>query len=144
MALPVGRRIAIDLGLARNGIAISDKEGIFATPVGSFSDAALLLSLKEIAAENEILCIYIGLPKHLSGHEGGSANIARDKAKIIAKAAIAPVRLVDERLSTKSAERETEAVKRFGIDAVAACQILEFALQGEKTKGDLFGEAIDV
>ena len=140
MSLPVGRRIAIDLGLTRNGIAISDREGIFATPLGSYSDEELLLTLKELAAEDDVLCIYVGLPKHLSGNEGSSAVFAREKAKIIAELDIAPVYLVDERLSTKSAERETEAVKRFGIDAVAAGQILEFALQGEKSKGNLFGE----
>lgn len=143
MSLPVGRRVAIDLGVARSGIAISDKEGLFANPVGSFSDETLLSALNELAGEDGIVCIYIGLPKHLSGNEGSSAAFAREKAKIIAAAKIAQVRLVDERLSTKSAERETELVKRFGIDAVAAREILEFSLQGERSRGEFFGEKID-
>lgn len=143
MSLPAGRRIGIDFGLARNGIAISDREGILATPVGSYPDSSLIEVLNEMSREDEIVCIYIGLPKHLSGIEGSSATHAREKAEAILKARIAPVRLVDERLTTKSAERESEEVKRFGIDAVSARLILEFALQGERSIGEFFGEEID-
>lgn len=144
MSLPIGRRVAVDLGPTRSGLAISDREGILAVPVGSFPDEILLQTLSEMALDDVIVQIYIGLPRHLSGSEGVSANMARAKAETIAKARIAPVRLVDERLTTKSAARDIEEVRRFGIDAVAAREILEFALQGERSSGEFFGEEIDV
>ena len=61
----------------------------------------------------------------------------------MAQLRIAPVHLVDERLSTKSASAATELVDRFGIDAVAAAMILELALAGEKASGKRFGELVN-
>ena len=143
MSLPSGRRLAIDYGQVRSGIAISDLLGLFASPLESVSTAALSQRLKDLAGEFEIQTIYIGMPSHLSGNEGASAGLVRTFAISLKHLAIAPVFLVDERLSTKSANQSKELVEKFGIDAVAAAEILNFALAGERNSGKQFGEEVN-
>jgi len=105
--------------------------------------STLLDRLLEIGSEYEISAIYLGLPAHLSGAEGESARLVREMARKIADIKVAPVYLVDERLSTKSAFQAKELVERFGVDAVAAAEILELSLSGERNSGKRFGEAMN-
>jgi putative Holliday junction resolvase len=143
MSLPSGRRLAIDYGQVRSGIALSDINGLIATPLETILSSTLLDRLREIGSEYEISAIYLGLPAHLSGVEGESARLVREMARKIADIKIAPVYLVDERLSTKSAINAKELVERFGVDAVAAAEILELSLSGERNSGKRFGEAMN-
>ncbi len=142
MNLPSGSRIAIDFGIERVGIASSDAIGMIASPVGSYSRDEVFLKLKDLASEHNIVAIYLGLPKHLKGFEGEIAELARGFAYQIQELDIAPIFLVDERLTSSSAQLKKELVGKFGIDAVAAQEILEFALNGERLSGRFFGEAI--
>lgn len=143
MSLPSGRRLAIDYGQVRSGIALSDSNGLIATPLETILSSTLLDRLLEIGSEYEISAIYLGLPAHLSGAEGESARLVREMARKIADIKVAPVYLVDERLSTKSAIHAKELVERFGVDAVAAAEILELSLSGERNSGKRFGEAVN-
>jgi putative Holliday junction resolvase len=143
MSLPSGRRLAIDYGQVRSGIALSDINGLIATPLETILSSTLLDRLLEIGSEYEISAIYLGLPAHLSGAEGESARLVREMARKIADIKVAPVYLVDERLSTKSAIHAKELVERFGVDAVAAAEILELSLSGERNSGKRFGEAVN-
>ena len=143
MSLPNGRRVAIDFGQVRCGIASSDDLGLLPSPLETVATEKIMERIKELSDEQSILTIYIGLPAHLSGAEGSSAQLTREFASKLAQLRIAPVHLVDERLSTKSASAATELVDRFGIDAVAAAMILELALAGEKASGKRFGELVN-
>ncbi|MBU3715693.1 MAG: Holliday junction resolvase RuvX [Candidatus Nanopelagicaceae bacterium] len=143
MNLKTGHRIAIDYGDKWIGIAISDETGLIASPVGTIAAANLHEELLNLAHENSISTIYVGLPMHLSGEEGQSAARARSLAELIAKLNIAPVRLVDERLSTTSASNDKSLIAKFGIDALAAVEILKFALDGERALGRPFGSSLD-
>lgn len=143
MSLPSGRRIAVDVGTVRNGLAISDAIGLTANPVGSFTELGLLEKIREISNEEALGAIYIGLPLHLSGIEGESARLARALARQVAALGVAEVYFVDERLTSKSAESTARAVRDFDIDAFAAAEILSFALQGEKKLGTRFGSKWD-
>ena len=93
---------------------------------------------------SEFKVIYIGLPKHLSGAEGESAKAARELAANLAKMFKIPISLVDERLTTRSASVDSEAVRKYGIDAVAAKEILELALAGEKSSKKIFGDVLKI
>ena len=141
--LSAGHRLAIDYGDKWIGIAISDSSGLIASPVGTFLAEELKSELEKIAATNPISTIYLGFPIHLSGSEGRSAEKVRHFAEKIREMGIAPVRLVDERFSTSSAAHDKESVKRFGIDAVAAVEILKFALDGERLQQQPFGRSLD-
>jgi len=89
----------------------------------------------------EAVEIVVGLPLSLSGGETPSTVDARDFALLIALAAETPVRLVDERLSTVSAQRAVRASGRNTknsrpiIDQVAAVIILQHALDFERSGG---------
>lgn len=143
MTLTAGHRIAIDYGEKWIGIAISDSSGLIASPVGTFAATDLQDELAKLADQKSISTIYVGLPIHLSGGEGQSAIHARALASRLSQLNIAPVRLVDERLSTSSASGDKSLIAKFGIDALAAVEILKFALEGERSQNRPFGSSLD-
>ena len=143
MTLETGHRIAIDYGEKWIGIAISDSSGLIASPVGSFAVTDLQEELSKLVEQKKISTIYVGLPIHLSGGEVESAVHAKALARLISQLNIAPVRLVDERLSTSSASGDKSLIAKFGIDALAAVEILKFALEGERSQNRPFGSSLD-
>ncbi|GAB4002390.1 hypothetical protein GCM10029992_40450 [Glycomyces albus] len=73
-----GRRLGIDLGKARIGVATCDPDGILASPVatvrrdmrtGGEEIPRDIRELAEIASEYEVVEIVVGLPVTLSGEE---------------------------------------------------------------------------
>lgn len=143
MALPVGRRIALDVGSVRIGVAVSDPNGHFSSPRNAIAPAELVESLREIITE--VAVIYVGMPKHLSGTEGASAGMAREVASQLKREFNLPVHLVDERLTTKSAQerkRHEPGLRKVELDSIAALELLEFALRGEESSGQVFGEQL--
>jgi putative Holliday junction resolvase len=143
--LPSGRRLAIDYGAVRVGTAISDASGIIASPLQTFNFQDALRQISNAVNEYEVSVVYIGLPLHLSGAESNSSSNAREFATQLKElvAAHTQLRLLDERLSTKSAIEKSMLgkgkVDRKLIDQLAAVEILEHALQIEKSSQRLAG-----
>ncbi|MHA6764566.1 Holliday junction resolvase RuvX [Streptacidiphilus sp. PAMC 29251] len=151
-----GRRIGVDVGDARIGVASSDPDGMLATPVetvpaGRRSQARLV----ELVEEYQAVEVVVGLPRSLNGGEGPAAAKVRLyagelAARLAAGPAPVPVRLVDERMSTVSATQGLRAsgVKakkgRSVIDQAAAVVILQSALEREKSTGFPAGQAVEV
>lgn len=143
MVLPVGRRIALDIGTVRVGVAITDMSGRFTSPRMAVAPNEIVATLREFG--DEIAIIYVGMPKHLSGSEGASAHLAREIANNLKKEFEFPIHLVDERLTTKSAQerkRREPGLQNVDIDSIAALELLDFAIRGEESTGRVFGEAI--
>lgn len=141
MALPYGRRIAIDPGSVRIGLAATDATGMIPAPRGAVAPEQLLTLLREFAADSAV--IYLGMPKHLSGQEGTGAAKARELARLLQNEFNIPIYFVDERLTSKSAaeiKRSNPEFANLEIDALAALELLRFALQGEAQLDRLFGE----
>ena len=134
-----GRRIAFDYGQRRIGVAVSDPDGILATPL-EFLEAKhpkLDRLLSDLIAEYQPRTIYLGLPRQLSGVEGSSAKMVRSFAAELAKITDTPILFIDERLSTVDAQAKLKAAgknakesKRL-IDSMAAVTILERGLANE-------------
>lgn len=149
-----GRRIAVDVGEARIGVASCDPDGILATPVETVPGRDVLAALRRIAAivaEYEPIEVVVGLPRSLNGTEGPAAAKVRAFAQSVAKIITpVPVRLVDERMTTITAAQGLRAsgVKakkgRSVIDQVAAVIILQTALETERVSGRPPGESIEV
>ncbi len=104
-----------------------------------------------LVKERQIVEIVVGLPKHLSGVEGQSAEKTREFANILAgKLPEVRVCLVDERRSTLAAKdilRQQgigEREQRPLVDSVAAQVILEHALESERVSGLPPGEEVSV
>lgn len=150
--LPRGRRLGVDVGQARVGVAVSDPDGLLATPVETIvrrdhNDGGLM-KLSQLSREYDVQVVYIGLPKHLSGAEGEATSAVRSFARNFnALVNDIELRLVDERLTTVSAHRALreagKSTKRHRpvIDQQAAVEILQTALDLEKVRGSRVGEA---
>jgi putative Holliday junction resolvase len=141
----VSRRLAIDVGSARIGVAVS--EGTLALPLESISASENpALRVAEIANQKQAEVIYVGLPLNLRGEFTASTQKAVEFAQLLAGQGLT-VRMIDERLTTKSAQQMLHSsgkkVKesREYIDAQAAALILDFALNSER--GNLAGVALD-
>ncbi|MFE2599209.1 Holliday junction resolvase RuvX [Streptomyces sp. NPDC057617] len=149
-----GRRVAVDVGDARIGVASCDPDGILATPVETVPGRdvpAAHRRLRQIVEEYEPVEVLVGLPRSLSGGEGPAAAKVRLFAQELARGiAPLPVRLVDERMSTVTAGQGLRAsgVKskkgRSVIDQVAAVVILQSALEAERVSGEPPGEGVEV
>ena len=146
----VGVRLGVDVGDARIGVAASDPSGLLATPVETVAagDGAIA-RLCALTHEHEAVEVVVGLPRSLSGGLGPAARKVRAYAVELASAvAPVPVRLVDERLSTVTADQTLRTQgkrgkdKRAVIDQAAAVVILQTALDTERTSGAAPGETL--
>ena len=135
-----GRRIAFDYGDVRIGVAVSDPDGILATPVTVLQSHSpqLLSEISKIVDEFQPIAIFIGEPKHMSGQSGESVAKSRAFGEFIINNFALPVTFIDERLSSVSAQRKlkdagvTSKESKKLIDAMAAVSILEQGLAIEK------------
>jgi putative Holliday junction resolvase len=139
-----GRRLGIDYGDVRVGIAISDIEAILVSPLITLkNDADLLTNIEQIILENEPIYIALGSPVHLSGKSGSKSLVVQEFASKLKNLLATDIFLIDERLTTMSAQnqlREVGKSSRDGkaiIDQIAAINILNQALRLEASEAGL-------
>ena len=145
----VGVRLGVDVGQVRVGVATCDPGGVIATPVETLRRGKGDLDrLAALVAEREAVEVVVGLPTSLSGRSGPAADAAESYARELAARVPVPVRLVDERLSTVSAQRGLHASGvdtrrgRSVIDQAAAVIILQGALDAERSSGAAPGRLV--
>ncbi|QTE28017.1 Holliday junction resolvase RuvX [Pengzhenrongella sicca] len=151
MPVERGPRLGVDVGSVRVGLAVSDPDGLIATPVATLARARSLAAVVREVRERGAAAVYVGLPIHLSGAEGAASGAARAYAGALASA-VTPVSvwLIDERMSTVSAHQalhasgRSERTHRTVIDQAAAVVILQSALDAERASGARAGERVDV
>jgi len=147
-----GVRLGVDPGDARIGVARSDPSGFLATPLETVRKGkGDLRRIARLAREAGAVEVVVGLPRSLSGREGPAAEKTRTWAAALARVlAPIPVRLIDERLTTLSAEAmlRDRGVKgrsrRAVVDQAAAMVILQHALDSERASGRAPGEVVVV
>ncbi|WP_141013428.1 Holliday junction resolvase RuvX [Nocardioides sambongensis] len=144
-----GVRLGVDPGDARIGVARCDPSGMIATPVETVRRGkGDLRRLGQLVRSEEAVEVVMGLPRSLSGAEGPAALKVRAlAARLAERIAPVPVRLVDERLTTVSAEamlrdQRKGASRRAVIDQAAAVVILQHALDTERATGRPPGELV--
>lgn len=138
-----GRRLGIDVGTVRIGVAMSDPDAILATPVETVrrdSRGAHLRRLAGLVGELQVVEVVVGLPRTLANRSGTSAADAVALADALAELLHpVPVRLADERLTTVSAARSLREAgvrardQRGKIDQAAAVSILQGWLDQRRT-----------
>jgi putative Holliday junction resolvase len=148
----MGRKLAIDIGRARLGIAISDLSGILSSPLDSVrriaDDSETIKEILKIVADNEVQEIYVGDPVSLSGEITPSTDDARNFALLLQSTTAIPVRLIDERLTTVTAARnlrdsgKNAKTSKSLIDSASAVVILEAVLQVERVSGEAAGRSV--
>ena len=139
-----GVRLGIDVGRARIGVARCDAGGLLAVPVETVPRAADgdadVRRILELAEEYEAIELVVGNPLSLSGAATPSTEDAIAFAERLAAGGTA-VRLVDERLSTVSAQQALRASGKSSrsqrpiVDQVAAVIILQHAIDTERASG---------
>ena len=160
------RSLGLDVGDRRTGVAMSDARGILATPLtvlASIGEGALTEQVLRLVEQHKVKRVVVGLPRRLSGDLGRQAGKVTDFAEKLSCLAKErglnqlDIRLWDERLSTKAAERlKTEAggrgggvhlrgrkgggnrnlVVKAGVDAIAAAFILQGFLDSQRLGND--------
>jgi len=133
--------LGLDYGSRRIGLAVSDEAGVFAFPAGALERTGLqrdLVALAALIAERGVTRVVVGLPLHLSGRSGPEAEAARAFARALGEATQLPVDLLDERWTTREAERSLRDApgrrkrSRGSVDSVAATLLLRTYLERER------------
>jgi len=133
------RIVALDVGDATVGVAVTDELGIAVHPVRTIRRTASIKAdlrvVEELLKELEAEKVVVGLPLLASGDEGTQARKVRDFFDRLTRRLRIPTVLWDESLSTSEAERilleaDVSRVKRREvIDQMAAVLILESFLR---------------
>jgi putative holliday junction resolvase len=130
--------LAIDLGDARIGFAVSDPLGMIASPSGALERrrgkkipvTGIIAKAAAVEAEGFV----VGLPLDGEGNDTPRAQDARWLAGELTKRTGLPARLVDERYTTAIARRAIREMggstegRRGDVDALAATVLLQHAL----------------
>ena len=139
-----GRRLGLDVGTVRIGVAVSDPDGILATPVSTVArttkrrgpDGEDIDSIVQLAHDYSVVEVIVGLPRMLDGSAGSSVKHAQDvgfrvRRRLERDGVDVPIRYVDERMTTVMAQSNLHdagiSVKqgRSVIDQAAAVEILQ-------------------
>ncbi|HCE33792.1 MAG TPA: Holliday junction resolvase RuvX [Clostridiales bacterium] len=130
----MGKKIGLDVGDVRIGIAVSDMLGMIANARESYTRKGLEKDLEyfsNLAKAENADAFVLGLPKNMDGTEGERVEVTREFGDKLHEFSGLPVVYMDERLSTVAAERmliqaDVRRDKRKKvIDKVAACIILQ-------------------
>ena len=128
------RIMALDIGNARVGVAVSDPAERVASPVCVLPAGDVVgcaKPFKRLLEDWEPELLLCGLPYTLAGEEGPQAAHVRDVAQRIGRACGLPVAFADERLSSREAKRSLrekgmdEKAMRGKIDMIAASLFLQ-------------------
>lgn len=133
------RWLGLDLGHVRIGVALSDPLGLTAQPLTVLKSAGTqkdIIAIGELVDQHEVTQVIVGLPFNMDGTESTTTKKVREFTAKLSERLSVPVFFVDERLTSKQAERlmiEGESRRedrRQKVDKVAAALLLQSALQG--------------
>ena len=138
----MGRVMALDVGDVRIGVAVSDLMGIIANPLETYTrkgDITRYVNyIVQLAKAHEVSLFVSGLPLGLNGLENEQTRKTREFVDALTAATDIPVKFMDERFTTLSAERvliegnvRRENRKKV-IDKVAATIILQNYLDSKR------------
>ena len=102
----MGKIIAIDYGMKRTGIAITDASRIIATGLETIASNEIYTYLSQLTTKETIECIVVGKPMNLQNLPTDATKPADTLAKKIAK--LFPeikIERIDERFTSKLAKR---------------------------------------
>lgn len=128
-----GRLLALDLGLRRIGVAVSDEMRISVCALPAIKRSSWKKLVAQVAAmvkDLDATGLVVGLPLRLDGTEGDAAREARRLARNFQLTIRLPVHLQDERLTTRAADetlrdaKVSDAERAARVDGEAAAAIL--------------------
>jgi putative holliday junction resolvase len=136
-----GKLLALDVGLARIGVATCDPLQLAVRPLSVIHRTSRRADFEKLAAlvkQEQPTAILCGLPLNMDGSEGPQAQMVRKWAMRLAQAlrtllgASPPILFWDERLSTFAAQEFLAQMPGQAEDAVAAAVILQSYLDSTR------------
>jgi putative Holliday junction resolvase len=133
------RILALDHGSKRIGVAVSDELKMIAQPLEFIPTdpfAAFLTRLQAICAEKEVELLLVGMPRNMDGTYGPAAEKVREFIAALQPLMTAPIKTLDERLTSAQANRVLlqgnvrRADRKQKVDAIAAAILLQGYLDG--------------
>ncbi len=128
------RSLGLDIGDKRIGVALSDPQGILASPftiINRKDERLDIEAITDIISQQQVKQIIIGLPRSMDGSIGKQAEKVKTFVQKLCGHTEVPVQFRDERLTTVSAKRLMQAVntqktrEKARYDAIAAALILQ-------------------
>ena len=126
--------MAVDLGLARTGVALCDSAQTLAFPrtvITEHNKHRLVDKLCELASNEKAERIVVGYPRNVDGSAGARAEVCAEIADLIGEQSGIETVLRDERYTTVSAHIALNSAdvrgkkRKATVDAVAATIILQ-------------------
>jgi len=142
----MGSVLALDVGVKRTGMAVSDDARIFAFPLETVQTSQLTTEIQRIVKERKVAVIVLGLPVNLKNQETDGTRMALQVMKNLKKEfSELEICSIDERFTSsmakqalidggmkKSARRQKE-----NTDKVSAALILQSYLEQQSRFGSL-------
>ena len=137
----MGRILAIDYGLKRVGVAVTDPLRIIATALDTYPNEKILSFLKEYVATEEVDEIVVGYPKNLNNKDTDATQPVRNFVMVLEKEfPTKSVILHDERFTSKMAlatmiaggTSKKDRRNKGTIDKISATIILQSYLESNK------------
>ena len=125
------RSLGLDIGDRWIGVAMSDPQGILASPhtiIRRTDESSGINAILAIIDQNQVGAVVVGLPLSLKGSIGSQAEKVQGFAQELSAHTKVPIEYRDERLTTVEAQRLMKMNKkdrRDRDDAVAAALILQ-------------------
>lgn len=130
----MGRIVALDFGLKRTGIAMTDELQIIASPLTTVDSAELMVFLKDLVLKNKVDTIVLGEPKRLNNEDTHiTQNVYLLKEALEKEFPIQKIELVDERFTSKMAMqsmidgglKKKQRQEKGALDSISATIILQ-------------------
>jgi putative Holliday junction resolvase len=130
----MGRIIAIDFGLKRTGLAVTDPLKIIGSPLETIPSSELINWLSTYFARESVERIVVGMPSKL---DQSDSDITKDVVKLIDKLKSRfpsiPINEIDERFTSKLAMqsmvlggmKKKDRQKKENVDKISAALILQ-------------------
>ena len=132
--MDITRSLGLDIGDKRIGVAMSDPDGILASPftiIERKDESRDIKAITDIVSQNQVRQIIVGLPRSMDGSLGKQAEKVEAFTQRLRGRTEVPIEFRDERLTTVSAKRLMQplnikkARKKGRYDAPAAALILQ-------------------
>lgn len=130
----MNRILAIDFGLKRTGIAITDEANIIASPLTTVDSKDLMLFLKETVVKSKVGTIVLGEPKRLNNEDSHiTENVRMLKTALEKEFPVQKIVLMDERFTSKmafqsmidSGMKKKQRQEKGTVDMISAAIILQ-------------------
>jgi len=126
--------LGLDIGDKRIGVALSDPNGILASPftiINRRDETADIEAITDIISQQQVKQVIVGLPRSMDGSLGKQAEKVKAFTQKLCSQTEVPIEFRDERLTTVSAKRlmraanTKKAKSKARYDAIAAALILQ-------------------